>query len=238
MSDLAYIYCLLDPDNGKCRYVGKSIDPVKRLKIHLIYEEKNPYKYRWIQKVLKNEKYPVLKILESVDNQNWQERERWWISFFRKKRQPLTNLTLGGEGSNGVPCSKEKKKKISRSLMGHQVSRKTREKQSKVAKERLKNPKNHPMFGKKMTLEQRQRLSESHTGYEMPKSQREKISKSLKGKHPFIRSDISFDLVKSVAEDNEFNMRKISKILSVSRSVMSRLIKENGFANWKEFSEG
>lgn len=238
MNKVIYIYCLLDPFDGRCRYVGVSNDPNRRLKRHFKYEDRNPYKFRWINKILKQDSYPILKILETVNKDSWGNRERWWIRFFRKKEQPLTNLTKGGEGTFGLKCPEEKKKKISESLMGHKVSEETKKRQSKVAKDRLKDSKNHSMFGKTMTLGQRKKLSESHKGYVMPEIQKRKISESLKENHPFRKYEITIEKIKDLVEQIGPKRNAIARELGVSYRVVTNRIQEFGYKNWKSFVEG
>jgi hypothetical protein len=108
---LYYIYVLIDPDSGKCRYVGKSYDPLFRLNKHIRKKiDPKTHKERWINTLLDANKLPILKTIDCVVGDDWIRAERWWIRFFRKKRQPLTNETDGGDGFLGL--SKEAKNKI------------------------------------------------------------------------------------------------------------------------------
>lgn len=54
--------------------------------------------------------------------------------------------------------------KISNSLMGHTVSKKTKLKISKATKKRLSNPENHPLFGKHHTKDSNEKNRISHMG--------------------------------------------------------------------------
>lgn len=105
---MTYIYALCEPDTQAIRYIGKSINPLVRLKHHLRIARSNKsslYLYRWITSLIKANKYPELQILEFISNDNWQKQERFWIAFGRNARWELTNLTDGGEGLTG-PRSK------------------------------------------------------------------------------------------------------------------------------------
>lgn len=100
MSKICYIYGLVDPRTDEIRYVGKSIDPWKRLKSHIketSYKEKKNYHSKcWIKQLLNEGLEPNLVIIEECNENNWQEREMFWIQHYGYNN--LTNLTLGGEG--------------------------------------------------------------------------------------------------------------------------------------------
>jgi|ERR1035437_12308 hypothetical protein len=125
----AFIYVLLDPIDGKPRYPGKANDPTSRLKDHL-KDAKNGGHYhihRWLRKLLKYGLLPVQRILEIVpEGVRWQEREKYWIRYFKKRGYKLLNHTDGGDGgatNRGRKCSDEQKKKISWALCGKSKSK-------------------------------------------------------------------------------------------------------------------
>ena len=95
MQNKVFIYAL-SGDDGVIRYIGKSVRPFIRFKEH-IYESKsnrtNYHKNNWIKKLLKNNEDLHISILEECDENNWKEREIYWISMFSN----LTNITPGGE---------------------------------------------------------------------------------------------------------------------------------------------
>ncbi len=97
---ITYIYTL--SDDNSIRYIGKSDDPDGRLKEH-IKKSKNSKsrKDKWILSVLKNNKIPVMEILEETGLENWEQREIYWISQFKTWGFDIVNGTDGGEGSNG-----------------------------------------------------------------------------------------------------------------------------------------
>lgn len=100
-SPITYIYALVDPETNYVRYVGKANNPQCRYSGHLnprCLQEDN-HKNRWIKKLLRNGLKPHLKILESVSAFSWQEREVYWIDFYRKNTpKRLTNISNGGDG--------------------------------------------------------------------------------------------------------------------------------------------
>lgn len=111
------VYGLVDPRNGRVRYVGWTTDAEYRLKAHILEsEEGTTHKCQWIRSLLENGLVPELKILEQGEGDTWSESERWWIKFYREEvGEVLTNATDGGEGSPGRVISEETRRKMSES---------------------------------------------------------------------------------------------------------------------------
>ena len=111
-----YIYGLVDPFTDEIRYIGQSTSPWSRLKTHL-NERNNTHKCHWIQKCISMGKKPGLTIIEEVKQQNqWQERERYWISYAKKNNWNITNSTSGGDGVPDLP--QETRERISKVWIG------------------------------------------------------------------------------------------------------------------------
>jgi hypothetical protein len=129
MPDTVFIYALRDPDTNEIRYVGKSMDPMERLKQHLSGAEfRRTHKDRWLCSAM-SRGLPVLELVAEVPAPEWPMWEVAYIQFFRDEGCHLVNGNDGGEGgSNPV---KEVRDKISQSKLG---------------------PRN-PNFGKKMSPE-------------------------------------------------------------------------------------
>jgi len=96
---ITYIYGLYEVGKEEeIRYVGKTLNPEKRLIEH-IHDNKNTYKTYWIRSITKRGGSINFKIIELTDDDNWQDREKYWINKFRNKiGNKLTNYSLGGEG--------------------------------------------------------------------------------------------------------------------------------------------
>lgn len=141
---ISYIYVLLDPDSGKCRYVGKAEDPNFRFKKHTVHK-KNPrtHKERWINLLLSNNKLPILKIVDTAIGTDWIRAEIWWVRYFRKKFQPLTNETKGGDGFVGL--NEETKRKMYTSERSAKLSK---------AQKSFLATHPHPCLGKKLSAKQ------------------------------------------------------------------------------------
>ncbi len=171
-----YIYSLNCPITYLPRYVGKSLNPEERYKQHMRranYISGRTHKQCWIKYVITQLKLkPTLTLLEKVPDDQWQEREKWWIDFFKCCGFDLVNISTGGQGYIGqhplkdkrlAPVSEEVKKKISETLKGHKVSVETRQ---KIREKSIGRP--SPNKGKVLSIEER-----------------EKISKGLKGNIPW-----------------------------------------------------
>ena len=92
------IYGLFDPRlPNEIRYVGKTkMKLTKRIQYHVEESRrklKGTYKIHWINKLLNENIRPKGIILEECNEDNWQEREKFWIA----KLNNLTNSTKGGE---------------------------------------------------------------------------------------------------------------------------------------------
>lgn len=122
MSDqrTVYIYGLVDPrEPEEIRYVGKTIDPRKRLKGHERYSRNGgtfPVNY-WIRKLQKESVAPVLEILEECTGWDWIEREQHHVAYWRiASNKKLMNATDGGEGVKGYQPSEKERKAASERL--------------------------------------------------------------------------------------------------------------------------
>lgn len=107
------IYSLNDPITDEVRYIGKTVSPLhKRLSSH--YREKRySYKNNWISSLKKQGLKPIIKLVEICNSTNWEERERYWIKYYRTITK-LTNELDGGQGQQkGYKHTEEAKKKIS-----------------------------------------------------------------------------------------------------------------------------
>ncbi len=114
-----FIYSLEYPI-GNIRYIGKADNPKKRLENHIKeakHRNKN-HKDNWINSLTES---PILNIIEETTYEHWQNRESYWINFYKEKGFDLVNGTDGGEGSNGFKGrthSKETKDILSKLAMG------------------------------------------------------------------------------------------------------------------------
>ena len=88
-----YIYVLKCPLTLDIKYVGVTCTSLKaRLSQH-IYDSKKggTYKRNWIKSLSQK---PIIEQIEICDYTNWEEREKYWITFYDN----LTNTDSGGKG--------------------------------------------------------------------------------------------------------------------------------------------
>jgi hypothetical protein len=95
-----FIYSLSDPNTGKVRYIGKANNLKYRLWAHIHegkHDLRNQHKCNWIKTLLKEEKQPIIDIVEEVPIESWKEAEIYWIAQFKAWGFDLLNKTKGGE---------------------------------------------------------------------------------------------------------------------------------------------
>lgn len=139
------IYALIDPRDGSTRYVGKTIRGLAtRLRAHLCRTNLTPKRHssRWLKGLSDLGLKPSITLLEVVDlTGNWQERERFWIAYYREQGANLTNLTDGGEGVAGYEFPDERRKAHSRLMKGRIFDAEWKAKISAAKKGKKANPK-------------------------------------------------------------------------------------------------
>lgn len=92
-----YIYGLVDPRTNQIRYIGKTTNRKNRLESHIKNRNSNKEKCDWIDMLLDVGLKPKMKTLEVCNNENWADREKWWIANGYEKGWDLLNKTEGGE---------------------------------------------------------------------------------------------------------------------------------------------
>lgn len=110
-----FIYSLSDPRTNEIRYVGKAIDLRRRYYAHCTDHDKlSSHRRNWLKQLRSLGLRPIIDTLQVIENSNdsdWQDHERWWISYLRFIGCPLTNLDSGG--MRGKCMSAESKAKCS-----------------------------------------------------------------------------------------------------------------------------
>ncbi len=112
-----YIYSLTDPRNNQIRYIGKSINPKKRIDNHLHVKRKSHCSC-WIQSLKSIGLKPIFEIIDIVEESNWKFWEQYWIAQIKAWNFSLTNHSIGGEGQLGNKQTKESNEKRSKALKG------------------------------------------------------------------------------------------------------------------------
>ncbi len=123
---------ILTDNNDSVSYVGfTTLDLEDRLKAHLADKGNTP-KIDWIKKLKRLNLVPAIEKLEDVTEENWQDRERFWIAYFREAGFKLKNYTDGGETGPILKGTKQKPQHVKNAGM---AKRKTTEEQDKKIKE-------------------------------------------------------------------------------------------------------
>ncbi len=111
------IYGLYCPDTDELRYVGKANNAAKRFKTHIAERVLSRPVNRWIASLILGGKVPVMRVLETVHADKWEEAERRLISAHRLTSK-LLNLADGG----AMPSqTKEQRQKAARA--SHEAQR-------------------------------------------------------------------------------------------------------------------
>ncbi len=179
------IYVLRDPRSSKIRYVGKTVQKLNnRLTSHVreAKRENNSHKDRWILQVIRAGYKPIIEKIEDVNEDNWQERERYWIFKHYGDGCKLVNETEGGEGLHGHKFSKDHRSKLGRALLGNKRwLGKAHSEETKRKMSDGKKGKDNPNYGKEFSAEHRGKLSEAHKGQKHTTETKHKMSSTAKG---------------------------------------------------------
>lgn len=160
-----YIYKIVNLINKK-HYVGFHATDKE-------YEKDNYFgSSRTLKKAIK--KYGIenfiKEIIEYVNEDNWKEREMYWITEMHSHTSEWGyNLTKGGDGTLGLKMREESRENIRKSRIGKTLSTEARLKISKKIK------------GRKFTEEHKKRISISNTGKKCSEETKQRVSKANKG---------------------------------------------------------
>jgi len=167
-----YIYTLSDPESGHIRYVGKTISLQTRLHQHL-REKYNYKKNTWLKSLKEKNLQPTIEVLEELSNSSeidWQESEKFWITYLRFLGCDLVNLTEGGMGATpGYKRSSESVSKMAATNRGRKHSPETIEKMRLAAKGRIipestREKSRLVHTGKHLSPEHKLKMSIAHKG--------------------------------------------------------------------------
>lgn len=95
------IYCLKHPESNEIRYIGVTCRNLnERLAQHYHSGIKLPLSTpisKWINSLRKSELKPIIELIENVSQENWEEKEIYYISEYSKTNN-LLNISTGGKG--------------------------------------------------------------------------------------------------------------------------------------------
>lgn len=163
-----YIYILKHPETLEIKYVGKTTNLKRRWHQHKSKKclEKTASKKlaAWTLKLLSNNLLPIMEVIEECED-NWVEREKYWISFYGIKS--LCNLSEGGDG---VGHNEYTKTKIKNSLTGR---KRTQEEKDTISKSMI--GKKRPNSGKAISEAHKKRYQNENERYKHSIKLRKKV---------------------------------------------------------------
>lgn len=194
------------------------------------YEKKPTHKSNWIKKLLKLGKRPSIELIETCDENNWEEREKFYIKKYKKN---LTNTSSGGESpdpsitrKSAIKMWKNPEYRKLHSGDNHHM---------KLLENRLKiSGKNHGMFNKHHSIEAKCKISKALKGHKQteyqkqrareanqnPKSETHKRNISMAKSKNLIEN---LNLIKHKIENENWNYRQVSELLGVSLQSVWRI---------------
>lgn len=98
MSNIGFIYALIDPRDNKIRYIGQTKRAPKQRYHEHISLPRNKEMRQWMASLALDEVWPIMKIVEQVNAARLNERERYWITVMCYRKQRLFNDNCGWEG--------------------------------------------------------------------------------------------------------------------------------------------
>lgn len=92
---ITYIYGLYEEGKvSEIKYIGKTLYPKERFRSHIKKFISNKEKSEWIKNVLNKDGVIKMVIIEECNENNWEERETYWIKKYGLEN--LTNVYSGG----------------------------------------------------------------------------------------------------------------------------------------------
>jgi hypothetical protein len=120
-----YIYSLKDPVTNEIRYIGQTNDLKRRLNKHITNANllsDSRHISNWIRSLTMS---PIMDIVEVCDYSIRNNREKYWINYYKSQGYDLCNSSNGGAGAGignknciGRIMSEETRSKISLSKKG------------------------------------------------------------------------------------------------------------------------
>lgn len=143
-----YIYALKCPE-GEIRYIGKSTDPVARLRSHISRArsgETKHYAANWIRSLLALGTPPTVEVIFQVpEGEPWEPYEVRMIAEFKAEGHRLTNSTGGGDGFFDVSPEA-----LAKRVAAHQITRMQPEYRARISAI-MTEVRNRPDFKEKMS---------------------------------------------------------------------------------------
>jgi len=143
------IYALIDGRDNTIRYIGKTIQSLNnRLSSHCSLNDNDlTHRANWIRELKTLNLKPIIKLIEEVGENIWEDREIYWIDYYSKLYK-LTNTDKGGRGAHKVKSDIRIKKSITskkmwsnpdyREKMKYKLKNKQSKENRKIQSEKMK----------------------------------------------------------------------------------------------------
>lgn len=141
---LGCIYSLNNPITNEIRYIGQTIvNPRSRYAQHK-YQWKRSNKLnklnQWIKSLADKNLLPSMNIIEdNILIDELDNREIFWLKYYKDLNYKLCNLNEGGKGNRGYKFSEESKQKRLESLKNSKLWKERSLRHSEIMKEKYKN---------------------------------------------------------------------------------------------------
>ena len=189
------IYKLYDPRfPDDVKYVGKTKKSLnERLSAHLsnYFLESKTHKNNWVKSLLCDDIKPLISLIEEVSEEDWIQKEIFWIKYYRDLGYNLTNSTDGGEGMLNITDDiREKLSKANSGInnpnYGKKRSKETNDKINEVRvikhSEETKKIISEKLSGIPRSEETKKKISDSNKGKIVSEETKKKLSDANKGK--------------------------------------------------------
>lgn len=188
-----YLYVLIDPRDGRLRYVGQTTRLANRRSQYAsaAHTDKPYPAQRWLRKLEALGLQPVfVPVAIAQTHEQLDALEIAWIAFMRMACSDLLNVSSGGLGCRGVKWSAERRANakgrapwnkgvpVTDSARQRMRAAKlgTKQSQATIDKRRL------AALGHTVSTVTRQRISQALTGKTLPATTRQKIATTLTGR--------------------------------------------------------
>lgn len=134
MSAKVAIYGLIDPRTEELRYVGKTVNPARRMSDYRNPLRGKSHNKNWLLNLKEADLEPEMIIIEEVDRSVWKESEIFWIAYFRSIGCNLNNHREGGNGFDSEEVAHYNRTRVNSPSTRRKYAERTAKKNAKTWK--------------------------------------------------------------------------------------------------------
>ena len=177
---IGYIYGLRCPLSNEIRYVGQTRKLKERFSSHKFDLRDNYHKANWIKKLERLNVLDELKmeVLEECTIEELNEKEKYWIKYYKDQGNKLVNCTDGGD--THYTLNPDSIKRMSEKLKGMFLGRKLSDETKKKISEKHKGKKLSDEHKKAIGSGLKKAYNENRKVTKITNEQKIEISKGLK----------------------------------------------------------